>query len=112
VLKNIVDGDALDALNNQDRSLPYRIDDAINNNYPYALSLEIIEDWIAALKSGKKIVNPLLPREEFFNWYSQLPESFWGNTKQKPSEFVDKAIEFISKEFHGVETWIGGDSNA
>lgn len=66
--------------------------------------LDQIEDWITALKSGKKIINPMSPREELKHYY----ESECGYVQYG----VNKAIEIIAKEHPDVANWLkDGDAD-
>lgn len=80
---------------------------------PYGMSQ--VCDWIAALKSGKKIVNPMSPREELKQYYDGMcfsVESRSGNPFY-PKQLIECVVEIIAKEHPDVSGWLkDGDSNA
>lgn len=66
----------------------------------YVPSDETVEDWIAALKSGKKIVNPLSPKEELRSLYFGI---------EGLSDFhsgINQALKIIAKEHPDVKDWL------
>ncbi|MFT8362937.1 MAG: hypothetical protein ABF608_07110 [Sporolactobacillus sp.] len=100
VLKNKAEKYVLDDLNNQKKPYAERIGYAINDSNSDYISLETVEDWISALKSDMKIVNPLSPREELRSLYFGI-EGF--------SDFhsgINQAIKIIAKEHTDVADWL------
>lgn len=84
----------------------------------YVPSDETVEDWIAALKSGKKIVNPMSPREELEIYYAdqedaiKYPIDMEGRIRAIAiRKGIKKAVEIIAKEHPDVADWLG-DQNA
>jgi hypothetical protein len=63
-LKNSVPEAVLKYLANTLTNRGTRIEMAIRNYPEGVLSLEQVKEWIAAIESGKRIENPLSPREE------------------------------------------------
>ncbi|WP_028982858.1 hypothetical protein [Sporolactobacillus terrae] len=76
-------------------------------------SVEQAQDWVRAIYSGKKIVNPMSPREELEQYLVDRQEE-----AKYPSgddvririigikQGVKKAIEIIAKEHPDVADWI------
>jgi hypothetical protein len=64
---------------------------------------EEIVDLVHAVFSGKEIVNPLSPEEEFRKKRAELI----GSDLDVVGEFVDPLVEIIAKEHPDVADWLG-----
>lgn len=93
-LKSRVGSNTLSNLNDKQLLYKSRITQALNFFSP---NEEQMIDIVHAVYSGKKIVNPLSPREEFYRYYEQLSP----NGRRD----INGAIEIFRKEFHGIENW-------
>jgi hypothetical protein len=121
VLKKKASCDVLAGLNDRDRWTDIEAKtDMVNNLYraletsgEERITIDQVENWISALKSGKKIVNPLSPKEELEMYLTDRQEE-----AKYPSgddvrirvigikQGVKKAIEIISKEHPDVADWL------
>ncbi|UAK17581.1 hypothetical protein [Sporolactobacillus terrae] len=75
------------------------------------IEISQVEDWIAALKSGKKIVNPLSPKEEFrrsLGHLCGLANSVGGEYLQLKNEILE-VVRIIAKEHPDVGEWLKED---
>jgi hypothetical protein len=72
-------------------------------------SLEKVSDWIAALKSGKKIVNPMSPREKIKWLYDDVAKDKTVEIyhKQYVLDTLQEFIIQIAKEHPDVTDWLG-----
>ncbi|WP_100488581.1 hypothetical protein [Sporolactobacillus pectinivorans] len=72
-----------------------------SNKWP---NLEEIEDWIEALKTGREIINPITPKEEFIDAFnSDVGEEKWDRGF---NQGMKTAIEIISKAYPDVADWL------
>jgi hypothetical protein len=79
-------------------------------------NLDELQDWLDALKSGKKIVNPISPREELKKEYDAIMHEISLNKVgyyDGKKNGIEAAIEIIAKDHPDVADWLkDGDSNA
>jgi hypothetical protein len=76
------------------------------NAYP---DMDELEDWIAAIKSGKNIVNPLSPRKELRMYLEDiLHGKKHGITRY---EIAFQTAEIIAKEHPDVKDWLEQDDD-
>jgi hypothetical protein len=107
-LKKPVNSIVLKALND-DNKFSYNLASAINRS-EYFPDDEQFDDWISAMKSGKKIVNPLSPRKELNKFVEKIKNSSMMN-KIPTLDFIDQAIQIIAKEHPDVADWLREGEN-
>jgi hypothetical protein len=122
VLKKRIDPVVLGILNDGDAvpSSLIKVSIRTMENCKFRMAdLDDISDWISALKSGKKIVNPLSPREELEMYLTDRQEE-----AKYPSgvdvrirvigikKGVKKALEIIAKEHPDVADWLKDEGEA
>lgn len=99
-LEKAVGYQVLRQLNNRKFEDDERVFEAYRSFSGHA-STDEIRDWLLAVESGKKIVNPLSPREEVRElYYSQK------NEHGERSLILD-LLEIIAKEHPDVADWLG-----
>lgn len=116
-LKKAVDKDVLNKLNNVERTYmtkTRRIFSSLNVSGDIdEIKIEQLEDWCAAVKSGKKIVNPMPPREIFQkNYYSTVDDIKTNPDDEGSKAFkagMDCAYECFVKEHPDVADWLKED---
>ncbi|BBN97477.1 hypothetical protein [Sporolactobacillus terrae] len=109
---NIHFGDGKYKVANIHHAIEKWLEDNLGNGYP---SLEQLEDWIAALKSGKKIVNPLSPREKVKWLFDYVAKDKTAELyhKQYVLDTLQEFIIQIAKEHPDVKDWLkDGESDA
>jgi hypothetical protein len=108
VLKNKVHSTVLSSLNGYGNdSNAGKLASALADTWP---SDNDLDDWIAALKSGKKIVMQMSPREELLQLYNEYlakrvpcsEESFVNGMKCG----IKDAVKIIAKEHPDVADWL------
>lgn len=113
VLKELISFDALRSLNHsRDKSkIVENLWHAIGNLDKGWPQFDQVEDMIAALKSGKKIVNPMSPREELEK-FRETPVDVVSPEPISFNDIIDTVIEIIAKEHPDVKDWLkDGDTN-
>lgn len=85
------------------------IETALTHNYQKE-DFNQIEDWIAALKSGKKIVNPMSPKEELKLKYRDIESDEFNFVN--PKTIIEDVVEIIAKEYPDVKGWIKDDDGS
>ncbi|MCO7177038.1 hypothetical protein ACFP7A_01325 [Sporolactobacillus kofuensis] len=111
-LKNKVSCDALAELNDRDKwtDIDAKVDmvdnlyRAIDTSDGERITIDQIENWIAALQSGKKIVNPMSPREEMEKAYKSFGTKSDVGVATRTGILL--AIEIIAKEYPDVADWL------
>lgn len=76
-----------------------------HHGYP---TMKEIEDWVSAIESGKKIVNPMSPKEELKQYYDGMClyiETHAGNLIY-PKEYIKRVVKIIAKEHPDVADWL------
>lgn len=70
--------------------------------------LDEVSDWIAALKSGKKIVNPLSLDEELKQKYIKTYDANWANKQYREgySDGMRDCLKIVSKKHPDVADWL------
>jgi hypothetical protein len=109
-LKEAVPDEVLRELN-RDVSLPVQKIFLATDEFNTYPDMDELDDWIAAVKSGKKIVNPMTPREELKKYYDGMcysVESRAGNPFY-PKQLIECAVEIIAKEHPDVSGWLEED---
>jgi hypothetical protein len=111
VLKKRIDPVVLGILNDGDAvpSSLIKVSIITMENCKFRMAdLDDISDWIAALKSGKKIVNPMSAREELRKMLkdeeSEPEDRLWYDGWKKG---IIRATEIIAKEHPDVKDWLG-----
>ncbi|MFT8709474.1 MAG: hypothetical protein ABF820_08605 [Sporolactobacillus sp.] len=114
VLKKAVNDDALKYLNQQcgyffESESLWKAIGNLNTGWP---ELEQVEDMIAAIKSGKNIVNPLSPKEELKRYYNSFDSSDtdFKQYSDFPETAIEKTLTIIAKEHPDVATWLDGEA--
>lgn len=114
VLKEVEDNTVLAMLNSKraEVSKLYAALAERENGLPH--KLDIVDDWITALKSGKKIVNPLSPRDGLKSVYEKYKQSDTSDSYyQGMARGIRDAVEIIAEEHPDVKDWLEeGDPNA
>ncbi|WP_028983307.1 hypothetical protein [Sporolactobacillus terrae] len=111
VLKTSVSENQLRALNEAYGT--WAIKSAIEKDKDYP-TFEEVADWLAAKRSGKKIVNPMSPRDGLKSVYEKYKQSDTSDSYyQGMARGIRNAVEIIAKEHPDVADWLEeGDPNA
>lgn len=102
VLKVRVGINTLSHLNDHQKNRMGRLKGALecfSTNEP-----EEIVDIVHAVFSGKKIVNPMSPRDELKQWYDGFSAGCISHLNVRES--IEKVIEIIAKEHPDVADWL------
>lgn len=113
VLNKAIEQPVLEILNSnqlEDKIDTEMLCDAIEaiNIWP---DLDQVENWIAALKSGKKIINPLSPKEELEKTFKAAASYHEVSYCEGYKTGIETALSIISKEHPDVADWLGGDGS-
>ncbi|EST11272.1 hypothetical protein [Sporolactobacillus laevolacticus] len=81
------------------------LSEAIESDIKIPYGFDQVQDWIVALKSGKKIVNPMSPREELEQYYDQYCSDTPAGREVRV--IIKETVDIIAKEHPDVADWLG-----
>lgn len=69
---------------------------------------DVISDWMSAIKSGKKIVNPMPPKEELIKYREDILNG--KKAAMTRISMLYEMVDIIAKKHPDVATWLDGDA--